>query len=326
MLRVLLRVLLAVLAVTVGIPVFVVRLGGFPGVPRSQPSPAPDWEVRVWLDREARLVRLPLKEYVKGVVAAEMPAAFHPEALKAQAVAARTYAVRRMRSLGGAGCPAHPEADVCTDPAQGQAYATPEELRQRWGPLGYLYYWPRIQEAVEATRGLILTYAGQPIDAVYHSTSGGRTEDAVAVWGRWVPYLVSVPSPYEERSPRLEQTVELSLDELAARLGLDPARVRAAARAGRLVEGVEASLSGRVLRLRVAGAEMTGAEVRQKLGLNSTLFRWEVRGDKVTFRVRGFGHGVGLSQYGANGLARRGADFRAILQHYYPGAELRRLP
>lgn len=322
MLRGVLVLALLVLAVVLGIPVFVVRLGGFPGVPRGGPQ-LPDLEVRIWLDRQRELLRLPLEEYVKGVVAAEMPASLHPEALKAQAVAARTYAVRRMRAFGGPGCPTYPEADVCSDPAVGQAYATPQELRRRWGPLGYFYHWQRIESAVEATRGLILTYGGTPIDAVYHSTSGGRTEDAVAVWGTSVPYLVSVPSPYEDRSPRLEQTVRLSLDELAARLGLDPARVAEAARAGRLLEQVERSPGGRVLRLRVAGSELTGAEVRQILGLNSTLFTWDVSGGAVTFHVRGYGHGVGLSQYGADGFARRGADFRAILRHYYPGAELR---
>lgn len=313
------------LAVLVGVPVFVVGLGGFPGVPQPRPA-VPDVEVEVWEDVGGRLVRMPLEDYVKGVVAAEMPASLHPEALKAQAVAARTYAVRRMRVFGGSGCPARTGADVCTDPRVGQAYADRQELERRWGPVAYFYHWRKIESAVEATRGLILTYDGRPIDAVYHSTSGGVTEDAAAVWGRPVPYLVSVPSPYEERSPRLQQTVRLTPEELARRLGLDPGQVTAAARGGKLLEVRAASPTGRVRRLVVAGTEFEGEEVRSRLGLNSTLFRWELGDDgSVVFHVRGYGHGVGMSQYGADGMARRGADFRAVLLHYYPGTELRPL-
>src|SRR5690606_23147314 len=158
-------------------------------------------------NEEDRLVLVPLETYVRGVVAAETPPTFPLEALKAEAVVARPYAVRRMRVFGGAGCDRHPAADVCTDPGVHQAYAGDEELRRRWGSLRYPAYRQRVEQAVEATRGLILMYDGRPIDAVYHSTSGGRTEAAEHVWGEAVPYLASVPSPYEERSPRAVQTV-----------------------------------------------------------------------------------------------------------------------
>lgn len=309
------------LVVVLGIPAGLVGIREWTGLPDGG-SPAADLPVRVWVDAERRLRVMSLEDYVRGVVAAEMPASFHPEALKAQAVVARTYTVRRLRALGGPGCPAHPEADVCTDPRTGQAFATPELLRRKWGPLRYLYYLQKIAAAVDATRGLILTYGGAPADAVYHAASGGRTEDAVAVWGRAVPYLVSVPSPYET-SPRLTRTVRVSLDRLAERLGLDRDAVAAAARAGTLIRVTRTSATGRVLRVRVAGREFTGADLRQRLDLPSTLFRATVEGDAVVFQVRGYGHGVGMSQYGADGMARRGADFRAILRHYYPGVEIR---
>src|SRR5690606_3710660 len=237
---------------------------------------------------------------------------------------ARTYAVRRMRVFGGAGCDRHPAADVCTDPGVHQAYAGDEELRRRWGSLRYPAYRQRVEQAVEATRGLILMYDGRPIDAVYHSTSGGRTEAAEHVWGEAVPYLASVPSPYEERSPRAVQTVRLSWEELARRLELDLDVPAAGGSGGQAVlEALEMTPSGRVKRLRVGTATLDSRNVRQRLNLNSTWFSWQEDASGVTFSVRGYGHGVGMSQYGAEGMARRGWSYDGILAHYYPGTVLR---
>ncbi|MFO7245942.1 MAG: stage II sporulation protein D [Bacillota bacterium] len=324
MLRGLLALTLLVVITVLGLPLYLAGLGSVPP-PQPQPGAAQgDLPIRVYLHEEDRLVLMPLETYVRGVVAAEMPATFPLEALKAQAVVARTYAVRRMRVFGGAGCDRHPAADVCTDPGVHQAYAGDEELRRRWGSLRYPAYRQRVEQAVEATRGLILMYDGRPIDAVYHSTSGGRTEAAEHVWGEAVPYLASVPSPYEERSPRAVQTVRLSWEELARRLELDLDVPAAAGSGGQAVlEALEMTPSGRVKRLRVGTATLDSRDVRQRLNLNSTWFSWQEDASGVTFSVRGYGHGVGMSQYGAEGMARRGSSYDAILAHYYPGTVLR---
>ncbi|HEY8449024.1 MAG TPA: stage II sporulation protein D, partial [Bacillota bacterium] len=278
-LRLLLLIGLGVSILVLGLPLYLAGLGSGYRLPASRvPVAAGDLPIRVYLDREKRVEVMPLETYVKGVVAAEMPASFHLEALKAQAVVARTYAVRRMRIFGGSGCPQHPAADACTDPATGQAYATSEELRQRWGVVSYVVNWERIESAVEATRGLILTFDGEPIDAVYHSTSGGQTAAAQEVWGEAVPYLRSVPSPHEERSPKLQQTLRLTLSELAAKLDLPADLVRQHARAGRLIEASR-SESGRVRSAAIAGRSFEVAELRQRLALNSNWFTWRLDGD-----------------------------------------------
>lgn len=260
--------------------------------------------------------RLPLEEYVAGVVAAEMPVSFPLEALKAQAVAARSYAVRRMRLFGGEGCPDHPGADACADYRRGQAWISREEMRLRWGWL-FPFRWRKLERAVRETRGLVLVYSGEVAQALYHAHAGGWTEAAAEVFGKAVPYLVSVPSAAEGGRWELTRW-RFSPEELSRRLGV------ALGEAGR-VEVVARSSSGRVREIRVGEKAFSGREVRERLGLPSTLFTVERRGNQVVFSVRGYGHGVGMSQYGAQTLARRGAGFQAILHHYYPGTRVRYL-
>lgn len=286
--------------------------------------PAAGPEVRVWVEGEG-LRSFPLEEYIKGVVAAEMPAVFHLEALKAQAVAARTYAVRQMRSLGGSGSPQHPGADLCTHPEHGQAWASPAELRDRWGWWHYLRYWRKISQAVEATRGEVLTYQGRLIDAVYHAACGGRTEDAREVWGNYIPYLRSVPCPYETPSPRTREEVAFDRSELYRRLGLKEAQtVGGSSRPVKLVL-LRKTASGRVGSVAIEGRIISGIELRRLLGLRSTLVTWKEEGDRLVFTTRGSGHGVGLCQYGADGMARIGFSYRQILTHYYPGVSVWRM-
>lgn len=319
--------LLAALAIGVlvlGIPLYFAGMGQAPQVPAPPTPVAGDLTVRLYRDDLDALVELPLEAYVQGVTAAEMPAVFHPEALKAQAVVARTYAVRRLGLLGGRGCDSHPEADLCSDPATGQAYMDEAQLRDRWGPIRYWLYRRRIQQAVQETMGEILVFDGAPIDAVYHSTSGGHTENAAAVWGRHVPYLVGVPSPYEEDSPRFRQEFTFTLAELAARLDIPATVIRRALAAGEEVITVqETGVSGRAASLSIAGAAMTAVEFRQRLDLPSTWFTHRWHDGRLILDVKGYGHGVGMSQYGAHGMAREGHDYKAILAHYYRGAQLR---
>lgn len=323
--RFVLFVVLPVTAMVLGLPLYLAGLSGnVPPAAAGPEGPAGpgDLPIRVYINDQSELRLMPLEEYVMGVVAAEMPPTFHLEALKAQAVVARTYALRRMHIFGGPGCDQHEAADVCTDPGTGQAFATQEQLRQRWGD-DFEVHWRQVERAVRATRGLILTYDGKPIDSVYHSTSGGQTASAEEVWGKPVPYLQSVPSPHESRSPRLEQTVRLSYADFAQRLGLDSQAVAALSRNGQSSLQVTRTESGRVKELRIAGKVFDGNALRQRLELNSTWLTFAEDEDSIVITARGFGHGVGMSQYGADGLARQGNSFRSILAHYYPGAELR---
>lgn len=285
-----------------------------------------DIPVAVFVNDQKQLLRLPLEEYLKGVVAAEMPAEFESEALKAQAVVARTFAVGRMRVFGGPGCDAHPEADVCTDPARGQAWQPHDVLRRKWGVLRHALYWRKVEQAVDGTRGQIVVFDGQPIDAVYHAASGGRTEDAVAVWGQAVPYLRSVASPYEAALRYEGKRTRFTWGELASRTGVPPEELEARLRRGRpAVDVLARSPSGRALRVRVGEAEFTGRELRARLGLPSTLMTVRSVPGGVEIETRGYGHGVGMSQYGADGLARRGRDYRQIIRYFYPGVQVRRL-
>ncbi|MGB9887329.1 MAG: stage II sporulation protein D [Moorellales bacterium] len=300
------------LAGVILLPLLVVTLLSGPRLPQI----TTDRAVRLYLPATGSLEVLPLEEYVRGVVAAEMPARFAPEALKAQAVAARTYAVRRLvQSRQGAGT--HPEADVCNDPKHCQGWLSEAEMRQRWGWLGYWFFRRKVTGAVLATRGLVLTYQGELIDPVYHSASGGRTEDPREIWGRSVPYLRSQPSPWEEESPYNEVVTVLSAAEVRRRLGL-----AATSGADLSLRVASYTASGRIKTVVAAGRLFTGPEFRQLLGLNSTWFRWEKKGQDFVFYSRGYGHGVGMSQYGAQGLARRGKSFREILAYYYPGTRL----
>lgn len=325
--RGLLRLLMAALVIGVlvlGIPLYFAGMGQAPQVP-APPAPAGgDLTLRLYRDDLDVLVELPLEAYVEGVTAAEMPAAFHPEALKAQAVVARTYAVRRLPFFGGRGCDRHPEADLCSDPATGQAYMDEAQMRDRWGPVRYWLYRRRIRQAVRETQGEILVFDGGPIDAVYHSTSGGHTENAAAVWGRHVPYLVGVPSPHEEDSPRFLQEFTFTVAEVAARLDIPAGVIRRALAAGEeVITVVETGVSGRPVTLSIAGTTMAATEFRQRLDLPSTWFTHRWHDGRLTLEVRGYGHGVGMSQYGAQGMAQAGYDYRAILAHYYRGARLR---
>ncbi|MDI6824268.1 MAG: stage II sporulation protein D [Bacillota bacterium] len=312
--RVLLGFLALLLALLVLLPVVLV------GVRPRRPPPTAGYPITVAVLQEdtGRVVELPLEEYVKGVVAAEMPAAFHPEALKAQAVLARTYVVRRLRLFGGDGV-ADGSADISSHPAQGQAWLDQRALREKWGLLGYYRYWGKVCEAVEATSGQILTYQGEIADGLYHSTCGGHTESAAEVWGQAVPYLTGVPCEFCRHSPRYHTQVYIPLRALPLAIPSSTTSVGASVSAGAALTLLESTVSGRVRSLRVGETVLRGTDARARLDLPSTWFSWKVEGDQVRFDVRGSGHGVGMCQYGADGQARQGRTYLEILQYYFPG-------
>lgn len=267
--------------------------------------------VQVWNDKSKTLMSMTLEEYVKGVVAAEMPIAFNLEALKAQAVVARTYAYQRIKN--DQRIPEHPEAHLSTDYRSGQAWVSWDDLKQRWGLINYYLNKQKIERAVGDTLGIMALYQGQPILAVYHSTSGGRTENSESYWSIALPYLRSVTDPYGEHSPYsytkfvISQTNFLKAMDLAA-IGQ--------------IKVVERYPSGRVKTMEAGNQWFSGREIRERLGLRSTWFTVDSNGNNLEFSVWGYGHGVGMSQYGADGMAKQGYDYRQILQYYYQDISL----
>lgn len=248
-----------------------------------------------------------MAEYLPRAVAAEMPASFEMEALKAQAVAARTFVLANTR---------HENADVCTDGGCCVAYLDESVLRERWGG-DFAQNMKRVRDAVSATDGLYLTYNGQAIQAAFHASSAGATESSAAIWSP-APYLVSVPSPESaETVPGLVATARFTADELSAALGLDPSGSPA-----EWIGDIRLDQAGRVESASVCGAAFSGGQLRSRLGLRSTAFTVEWDGSRFVFTVSGYGHGVGMSQYGAHLYARQGMRFQDILAHYYPGTVL----
>ena len=260
------------------------------------------------LAQSGNLRQMNLDEYLVGVVLSEMPADFDSEALKAQAVVARTYTRKRMETGK------HGEAAVCMSPGCCQGWRSPEDYLSEGGRQTAV---DKVRRAVADTDGAVLCYEGKLIDATYFSCSGGSTEDAVAVWGQDVPYLQAVDSPGEEDAPRYSDSVTFTAAELAQRLGIqnrgDP---------GGWFSGITYTDGGGVESMTVREKSFTGTELRSKLGLRSTAFTLEVKGETVTVTTRGFGHRVGMSQYGAQAMAEGGSGFEEILCHYYTGAEL----
>lgn len=276
--------------------------------------------LKVYKHQSDQIEKMLLDEYLRGVLAAEMPALYHMEALKAQAVAARTYTVKQLPAYGGPGCRENPAADISTDYRSNQAWLSENEMKEKWGFISYFYNWARINRAVEQTEGEVLVYNEKVIDAVYHANSGGQTEDSTFVWGEMHPYLQSVSSPYDqERSENYLNTFYFGVDELRDKLGLSGED------SSSFIELTHRSSSGRVIELTAGDKKITGNDFRSLLGLTSNKFEISRTGDIFTITVFGKGHGVGMSQDGADGYARAGYDYRQILEHYYPGTKIGRL-
>jgi len=247
--------------------------------------------------------------YLTGVVLAEMPADFAPEALKAQAVAARTYA-RKAEITGGK----HGDGSVCPDSSCCQAYLSTEEYLSLGGSPDAI---EKVRRAVEDTEPYVLGYDGQLIEAVYFSCSGGTTEAAVAVWGTDVPYLQAVDSPGEEIASHYVETVRFTAEEFETKLQTELSN-RPESWFGTVVY----TDGGGVATMQIGDKTYKGTDLRAMLGLRSTAFSMTAVGDTVTVTTKGYGHRVGMSQYGAQAMAIDGSDYTQILSHYYPGTTL----
>lgn len=248
--------------------------------------------------------KMSLEEYIVCVVLKEMPADFEYEALKAQAVVARTYTLRKMD-----GTQKHGLAPVCTEPSCCQGYCTQEEYLLSGGKKELL---DNVVDAVNDTAGMVLTYAGELIEATYFSCSGGMTEDAVAVWGSDIPYLKATESPGEENATHFTDTETFSLEELSSRLNLEPVTP-----GNTWIESVTYTNGGGVSNIKICGKNFSGTQIRQLLGIRSTAFKMTVVGNNVVITTKGYGHRVGMSQYGADAMAVQGKNYEEILKHYY---------
>lgn len=266
-----------------------------------------------------KLQQMDMQTYLLGVVRAEMPASFEEEALKAQAVAARTYVLHK---IAGGGSPNHPQADACDDITCCQAYKSPEEAAGDWGERAPEYE-EKVRRAVTGTDGECILYEGAPVLAVFHSSSAGTTQDAQNVWSTALPYLQSVETPEgEDTVPEYRSTASFSTAQLREKLlrALPDAKLEGSP--SNWFTNIRQQSNGTVTGLSVGGVDVGGNRLRTILDLRSACFTISFEGDTVTFSVTGYGHGVGMSQYGANVMAKNGMTYREILEWYYTGTEI----
>lgn len=264
--------------------------------------------------------KMDIEEYLVGVLAAEMPASYEMEALKAQAVAARSYILSNMDSPN----PKHPNADVCTDSTHCKAWLSETEAKAKWKSFDKILYWNKLRSAVSTTRGEYMIYDDQVVEAFFFASSGGKTENSEDVWGSSRPYLKSVESSGDTASADCYSTLTLSLAEfksklqpfLSQQLGSDtPLQI------GKIMR----TQGGSVAEITLFGKSFKGTEIRSIFGLRSANFIIDTVDNKVVFKVAGYGHGVGMSQVGANYMAKSGQNYTEILSHYYTNIQIVKL-
>ncbi|HHV96762.1 MAG TPA: stage II sporulation protein D [Clostridiaceae bacterium] len=283
-----------------------------------------DNRIKVLFDDKS-IRELDLEEYVTSVVAAEMPAEFEAEALKAQAVAARTFAYARQKGLYKGKEDAHPNAHVCTDFTHCQAWISKEEALKKWPSDEAEAMWNKIENAVKDTQGMIIVYNGTIANAVFHSTSGGKTENAEDVWNVGpVDYLKSVVSEGEEASPSFKTVTTLTIKEFCNILKSHYPNIKISESDIfgdiRILEYTEGD---RVKTIKIGNMTLKGTDVRNIFSLKSANFKLEKYGtDKIMITTYGYGHGVGMSQWGANNMAQKGANWEDIIKHYYVGVDI----
>lgn len=260
-----------------------------------------------------------LDEYLYGVVAAEMPASYEKEALKAQAAVARTYTIYNIKNIHK-----HENCDMCDDSSCCQAYITKQDRFEKWDEKERETNWERIVGAVNSTAGKIITYNGEPINALFHANSGGETEISSNVWGGAdYPYLQTVATSGEEGYKQYSSSVTITKEEVADKLKQNHPDI-IINYDDKPIEILEYTDSGRVKTIRFGNTQISGVEARSLFGLKSTKFNVTI-GENVTFDVIGYGHGVGMSQTGADSLAKESYSYEEIIKHFYPGVEIKNL-
>lgn len=286
-------------------------------------SPNGTDKVKVLLKDENKVVELELNEYLLGVLAAEMPATYHEEALKAQAVTAYTYLLYRKNVQKEKPDAALKGADLSDDSSTHQGYLTPGAREEKWGDKTKTYE-KKLSEAIESVSGEVITFEGEPIMAAFHAINSGTTNSAKTVWGGEVAYLQSVVSTGDRLSPDCTKTVAIKADELSRMLA-DLEGCELSGEAQDWIGKISTTSSGYVSRITVGGEEYTGIRFREATGLRSAVFTYEYKNGSFHFTTEGYGHGVGLSQYGADYMARQGSTWEEIIRHYYTGVEIEKI-
>ena len=313
----LLLFVLVLFMITAGIPFLIVK--GLSDYKRVEKVIENKEMISVYIKDEDKVCDMEVEQYIKEVTAAEMPADFYPEALKAQAVAARTYLANRVRVYQSSETPKeHKGAMICTDSTHCKAWTSEKVKKEQWGNDADKN-WEKISNAVDETKNLIITYDNKPISAVFHSTSSGFTENAKDVWGGDVKYLVSVKSEGDVDSPKFNSEAEFSVEEFKR---IAEENVEGVNWELPMIENIERSEAGGIKTLTVGGVSVKGSDFRFMYGLRSTNIEIEFTDNSVHMYVKGYGHGVGMSQYGANYLAGQGKTFEEILKNYYLGVEI----
>ena len=258
-----------------------------------------------------------LDTYLLNVVSAEMPASYEMEALKAQAVVARTYTIYKIKNGGK-----HENADICDSSLCCQAWISKENRLARWEENIRDEYWNKIVQAVESTKGKYITYNNEPINAFFHSNSGGTTELPVNVWGGSYPYLQIVETSGEDAYSGYSSEVKISKDELIQKMLSKYQDFEIDFNDSKCIEILETNESNRIKKIRIGNKELSGVEARSIFGLKSAKFDFEIIVDEIIFKVIGYGHGVGLSQSGSDSLAKQGYDYISIIKHYYKDVQI----
>lgn len=268
-----------------------------------------DEKVRVKQTGSGNIIEVPLEEYVAGVVAGEMPITFETEALKAQAVAARSYVLKKIEQN-------YKNNYDVVDTVLNQVYLDDESLKNKWKDK-YEERIQKIKKVVLDTKGEYLTYNGKVIEAFFFSTSSGLTENCEEVFVEALPYLRSVDSHYDEISPVYETEKIINYNDFCNKLGVENIPLN--------INVTKTTSTGRIKNITINGVNFTGNQVTQKLGLRSNYFEIKQENNNIIIKTKGYGHGVGMSQYGANGMAKEGYNYKDILNHYYTNVEISKI-
>ena len=279
-----------------------------------------EYKIKLLHGKTGEVEEVNLEKYLLNVVSAEMPADFEKEALKAQAIVARTYTIYKKNNKK------HENADICDDSKCCQAWISKEERLSRWEEEKRKENWNKIEQAINETKGQIITYKNEPINAFFHSNSGGKTEIPVNVWGgNNYPYLQVVETSGEEEYKQYYSDVEYSYEEFIEKIKTKYSDLSINIHDENEIKIIEYTESGRVRTVKIGNHNISGVEVRNMLKLKSTNFEIEKSKEKIKFLVKGYGHGVGMSQTGADSLAKQGKSAKEIINHFYKDIEIKNL-
>lgn len=269
-----------------------------------------------------KIEEIPLDEYLYGVVSAEMPASFEKEALKAQAVVARTYTIYKIANNDKK----HDRADICDDSNCCQAWISKEDRLDKWEEEVREEYWNKIVDAVDDTQGKIVTYGGKPINAFFHANSGGTTEAPINVWGgTGYPYLQTVVTNGEDLYTQYHSSLTVFKEEFIEKIEEEHSDFKIDFSRKDCIKVKEYTEGNRVKTIKIGNLELSGVEIRNIFKLRSANFKISIEGDNIKFEVIGYGHGVGMSQTGADSLAKEGKSYEEILHHYYTNVEIKNM-